>query len=153
MTGAAERMRVASETSRSSSRRISSDSAETNSPQTLWRGNSPASSSATFAPWRAAVIAADVPAGPAPMIARSNSGCAAEMGIPSLFPDQHSHAKQKMAGDIEAHCGYLGQQGSHFTGGVGAAHGGWSVIPGDGAAKQRQPEIDQRQMQSISDQI
>ena len=49
----------------------SSDSGETNSPQTLWRGRMPRSSSMTRAPAAAAVMAADVPAGPAPMMIRS----------------------------------------------------------------------------------
>ncbi len=59
---------------RSKSRSTSSDSADTNSPQTLCRGNSPASSSTTRAPKRAAVIAADAPAGPPPITAISKLG-------------------------------------------------------------------------------
>src|SRR5947209_6848733 len=46
-------------------------SPETNSPHTLWRGKLPASIRTTLKPKSAAMIAAEVPAGPPPMIARS----------------------------------------------------------------------------------
>ncbi len=62
------------DSSRSKSARTSSDSAETNSPQTRCRGKSFASNNPTLAPSRAAVIAQELPAGPPPTIARSNWG-------------------------------------------------------------------------------
>ncbi len=68
-------------TSCSSPARTSSDSAETNSPQTLCRGKSFASNNPTRAPSRAAVIAAELPAGPAPTTARSNSGARGFIGL------------------------------------------------------------------------
>jgi hypothetical protein len=49
----------------------SSDSPETNSPQTFCRGSRPRSSSKTRAPVRAAVIAAAAPPGPPPTTMRS----------------------------------------------------------------------------------
>src|SRR5215469_13148589 len=132
---------------------MSSDSAETNSPQTLCRGNSPASSRATLAPKRAAVIAADAPAGPPPMTTRSNSGCAVTITLSKLLPNEDAHAKQKVPGDLNAPCRYSGQQSSHFVDRVGTAHRGRRVVPGDTAAEQRQSEIDQREMQSAADQV
>ena len=57
----------------SRSARSSRDSAETNSPQTLWRGNCPRSSNSTRAPLRAPVMAAEVPAGPPPTTIKSNT--------------------------------------------------------------------------------
>src|ERR1700691_5494170 len=54
-------------------------SAEMNSPQTLCRGKFLASKIATLAPKRAAVIAAEVPAGPPPMTAMSK--CSSDIGI------------------------------------------------------------------------
>src|SRR6516225_8810346 len=132
---------------------MSSDSAETNSPQTLCRGNSPASSRATLAPKRAAVIAADAPAGPPPMIARSNSGCAIAITMSKLLPKEDAHAKQKVPVDINAPYRYSGQQSPHFVDRVGTAHGGRSVVPSDSAAEQRQSEIDQCEMQRAADQV
>src|SRR6516162_5155178 len=58
---------------RNNSAKTLDDSGDTNSPQTLCRGNLSASSKTTRDPWRAAVMAADVPAGPPPITARSNS--------------------------------------------------------------------------------
>src|ERR1700727_478989 len=62
------------ETKRPSSNRPCSnpkDSAETNSPQTFWRGKWSFSSNNTFTPERAAVIAHAEPAGPAPITIKS----------------------------------------------------------------------------------
>ncbi len=70
ITGASARIASARACSRSSSRNNPSDSAETNSPQTFCRGNSLLSNSTTEAPLRAAVMAAEAPAGPPPTTAR-----------------------------------------------------------------------------------
>ena len=51
--------------------RSSRDSAETNSPQTLSRGNCPRSSNSTRAPQRAPMMAAELPAGPPPTTIKS----------------------------------------------------------------------------------
>src|SRR5258707_10294675 len=50
-----------------------SDSGDTNSPQTLWRGKRSFSSSNTLLPARAAVMAQAEPAGPAPTPNRSDA--------------------------------------------------------------------------------
>src|SRR5215469_13210658 len=132
---------------------MSSDSVETNSPQTLCRGNSPASSRATLAPNRAAAIAADAPAGPPPMTAKSNSGCAVTITPSKLLPNEDAHTKQKVPGDINAPYRYSGQQSSHFFDRVGTPHRGRGVIPADTAAEQRQSEIDQCEMEPATNQI
>src|SRR5207245_11725900 len=71
-----------------------SDSAETNSPQTLWRGERPRSRGNTFTPACAPVIAADETAGtPPPTTGAAMNPKAASLG---LFSGQRDHAHQAL---------------------------------------------------------
>src|SRR4029079_5926399 len=100
----------------SKGRRIPSDSAETNSPHTLWRGYFPRSSSRTRWPCRADVIAAAAPAGPPPMTAKSYIGLLS-------FPHNHAHTEHEMSADLYRGSWNNPQKLVHLGNGGCLAHG------------------------------
>src|SRR6185437_6795991 len=121
----------------------SSDSAETNSPQTLWRGKRPFSSSKTPAPACAAVMAAEDPPGPAPITIRS---CI-------KFPKLKVHSKKIMPRNMQRSVRNCAQHIAHFRYRVRLPHRGRRVMPCEATAEQRQTRIHQRQVQWIPDNI
>src|SRR5690349_19017078 len=75
-----------------------SDSADTNSPQTRWRGSRPRSNNKTRTPAFAAAIAAALPAGPPPITTRSNT--LIPLRPTDVLPNDNPHPKQIMARNL-----------------------------------------------------
>src|SRR5579864_876539 len=123
----------------------SSDSAETNSPQTLWRGNRPRSSNRTRAPLRAQVIAAEVPAGPPPITIN--------WYMVLSLPRDSPHTEEGIALNLHV-CGpSLPQHLTHFLNRIRSTYGSRRVVVREVTAIERQTQINQANVNWVADQI
>src|SRR3954469_11523094 len=123
----------------------SSDSGETNSPQTLCRGRMPFSSCNTRAPPLAAVIAAADPAGPPPITTRSN--------VLLMFPRNRCHAEQVMRRDLHPLRFTFFEKPSHFILRIGTPDRHRSIVSGQSAAHKRHCYIDECEVHRVTAQV